>query len=92
MNNKVMTPTAKIRFILRLTQLERKLKSPYMAHISSHGNNVTLAVHKPGCIDPLVSVLCTPQCYTTKEAQHRTIAEIEARKEWQPYFKKITLP
>lgn len=80
--------TPKTKFILRLMQLERKLKQGYMAHVSSHGNNVTLAIEKYGSIDPLISVFCTPKAYETKEAQQRTIAEIETHPSWQPYFKK----
>ncbi len=83
-----MNTTEKTRFILRLMQLERKLKKGYMAHVSSHGDNVTLAIEKYGSIDPLVSVYCTPQTYATKKAQLRTIAEIENRREWQQFFKK----
>lgn len=80
--------TAKTRFILRVMQLERKLKKGYMAHVSSHGKNVTFGIVKSGDIDPLCSVFCTPIAYETKEAQLRTIAEIEARRDWQKYFKQ----
>lgn len=84
------TTSSKTRFILRLMQLERKLKNVYEAHVSIHGKNVTLEIRRCGFIDPLVSVFCTPQCYATKEAQQRTISEIETRKEWQQYFKKTS--
>lgn len=67
-------------------QLERKLKNGYMAHVSCHGKNVIFGIAKNGDIDPLCSVFCTPVAYATKAAQQNTIAEIETRADWQPYF------
>lgn len=79
--------TAKTKFILRLMQLERKLKKGYMVHVSSWGNNVTLAINKQGDTEPLVSVFCTPKAYVTTEEQLRTIFEIETRQGWKQFFK-----